>query len=139
MTGANWLDKSRRFRFDFEFFLVWMLLTLSMVVAFRSSNIDEDYYYAFPRNRLIEQMASYPYSNVVYSRPFPKRSTLIWNPLVIALQKALKPESERDRAADSGGAIANYMPTKNMDQLSGPNGKVYWKCYFNAVSCFTKK
>uniref|UniRef100_T1IPL2 Uncharacterized protein n=1 Tax=Strigamia maritima TaxID=126957 RepID=T1IPL2_STRMM len=54
-----------------------------------------------------------------------KRSTMLLDRLVTALQKAFKQETQEVTGMEL--------------QRRRPNGRVYWRCYFNAVSCFRRK
>nr|QQW38903.1 allatostatin CC (AST-CC) precursor [Lygus hesperus] len=64
----------------------------------------------------------------------PKRAALLLDRLMVALEKAVESE-----AAEKG--MTNRIPqddTWKMDlQRRGQkNGRTYWRCYFNAVTCF---
>nr|CAD7430320.1 unnamed protein product [Timema monikensis] len=64
----------------------------------------------------------------------PKRTALLLDKIMVALQKAVDEDS-------SVAAIPPNMPDSTMDlQRRGQQkGRVYWRCYFNAVTCFKRK
>ncbi|XP_011309550.1 uncharacterized protein AstCC [Fopius arisanus] len=81
-----------------------------------------------------------------------KRAALLLDRLMVALQKAVDEQGIGDSRGGRdilrsksrlGGTIGSQSgPSKSgMDlQRRGPvNGSVYWRCYFNAVTCFKKK
>ncbi|XP_050434588.1 uncharacterized protein LOC126841882 [Adelges cooleyi] len=77
----------------------------------------------------------------------PKRTALLLDRLMVALQKAVD--------GNASGNMKGYYPERTIPIISGgatrPNpgmelqrrnqqkGRLYWRCYFNAVSCFKKK
>lgn len=74
-----------------------------------------------------------------------KRSALLLDKLMYALQKAI---DEKDESSESSGPSEPSQGTSSNDLASisemgiglerrgKSHGKVYWRCYFNAVSCF---
>lgn len=54
----------------------------------------------------------------------PKRSTMLLNKLMHALHKALRSET---------------VNGQQMELQRRGEGKMFWRCYFNAVSCFRRK
>lgn len=56
----------------------------------------------------------------------PKRSTMLLNKLMQPLLKAFKAEPE-----------VSYSP--QMELRRRGEGKMFWRCYFNAVSCFRRR
>ncbi|XP_033208597.1 uncharacterized protein LOC117167630 [Belonocnema kinseyi] len=96
--------------------------------------------------------SDYPVDN--YEKPMQKRAALLLDRLMIALQKAI----ENEDSVGGGSSGKYYMKSgnqlresnrqsipipndKTMDlQRRGPaKGRVYWRCYFNAVTCFRRK
>ncbi|XP_035230806.1 uncharacterized protein LOC118202724 [Stegodyphus dumicola] len=55
---------------------------------------------------------------------YSKRSTMLLNRLMHALNKSFHYEN---------------LSIPQMDLQRRGEGKMYWKCYFNAVSCFRRK
>ncbi|KAG0410181.1 hypothetical protein HPB47_012696 [Ixodes persulcatus] len=55
-----------------------------------------------------------------------KRSTMLLSKLMQPLFKAFK--------NDADGGFSSQMELQRRGE-----GKMYWKCYFNAVSCFRRK
>ncbi|XP_063975697.1 uncharacterized protein LOC135161759 isoform X2 [Diachasmimorpha longicaudata] len=81
-----------------------------------------------------------------------KRAALLLDRLMVALQKAVDEQGIGDsrggkellRTKPRVGALIGPQPggsKTGMDlQRRGPaNGSVYWRCYFNAVTCFKRK
>ncbi|KAL2713177.1 uncharacterized protein V1478_017370 [Vespula squamosa] len=75
-----------------------------------------------------------------------KRAALLFDQLMIALQKVVdsqaRAEFENNKAlARSAMQRPNSLDAQTMDlQRRGQaKGRVYWRCYFNAVTCFKKK
>lgn len=69
----------------------------------------------------------------------PKRAALLFDQLMIALQKVV--DQGRAEKALTRSASPNQVANSQMDlQRRGQaKGRVYWRCYFNAVTCFKKK
>jgi hypothetical protein len=67
---------------------------------------------------------------------------MLLNKLMNALNKAMEKEQTQSTGGfGAEGMSAIAMPSvgrSNMmeNQLRGPEGRMFWKCYFNAVSCF---
>jgi len=81
--------------------------------------------------------------NEAYQNSDHKRSALLLDKLMYALQKAIDEKEE-----NSGSSIVE-KPEKGpseedsssqmgigLERRGKSHGKVYWRCYFNAVSCF---
>ncbi|KAB0794214.1 hypothetical protein PPYR_13834 [Photinus pyralis] len=76
-----------------------------------------------------------------------KRAALLLDRLMVALQKAIEEEEEPDNLLVQVPPRSTLRPddVRSMDLqrrghqggLSGQQkGRVYWRCYFNAVTCF---
>ncbi|XP_075237484.1 allatostatin double C [Lycorma delicatula] len=64
----------------------------------------------------------------------PKRAALLLDRIMVALQKAVD-----DETSMPGSNINSVAHEDTMDlQRRGnqKNGRIYWRCYFNAVTCF---
>jgi len=81
--------------------------------------------------------------NDAYQNSGHKRSALLLDKLMYALQKAI------DEKEDNGVAGSLEVPAQGpssrdsssemgigLERRGKSHGKVYWRCYFNAVSCF---
>ncbi|KDR09562.1 uncharacterized protein LOC110838631 isoform X2 [Zootermopsis nevadensis] len=64
----------------------------------------------------------------------PKRTALLLDKIMVALQKAVE-DGKGDRNFASNVA-ENKMDLQRRGQQKG---RVYWRCYFNAVTCFKRK
>ncbi|XP_063237850.1 uncharacterized protein LOC134539605 [Bacillus rossius redtenbacheri] len=65
----------------------------------------------------------------------PKRTAMLLDKIIVALQKAVDEDSaseisERPDLPDS---------TMDLQRRGQQKGRVYWRCYFNAVTCFKRK
>ena len=75
------------------------------------------------------------------SQPRNKKSTMLLNKLMNALNKAMeKEQTQHFGHADAEAMTAVAMPSvarayRMENQFRGPD-RMFWKCYFNAVSCF---
>lgn len=78
-----------------------------------------------------------------------KRAAMLIDRLMVALQKAIDEEEEEEAAREHQLRTKNMLlkpedAVRSMDLQrrghgSGPGqqkGRVYWRCYFNAVTCF---
>ena len=87
----------------------------------------------------IESMSSEPYTS---SGPTGvKRSTMLLNKLMHALHKALdneNPEINSERERDTPDVVPLVVDNYPMDLHRRGEDRMtrYWRCYFNAVSCF---
>ncbi|XP_012282567.1 uncharacterized protein LOC105700893 [Orussus abietinus] len=85
---------------------------------------------------------------------FSKRATILWDNLMVTLKKALNDQGlsgggggERSISrAPSHGPVSGsrIVPaadgqTMDLQRRGQARGSVYWRCYFNAVSCFKRK
>jgi len=61
-----------------------------------------------------------------------KRAAILLDKIMYAVQKALD-EDKNGKVTPGHGNIAAFTGQR---QTTGLDNKVYWKCYFNAVSCF---
>ncbi|XP_017879988.1 uncharacterized protein LOC108624897 [Ceratina calcarata] len=102
----------------------------------------------------------YPdYSNKYDEYPVvvPKRAALLFDQLMVALQKVV----DNQARGEFGGADRTYersstgqLPAVNsqigpsadeqtlkmdLQRRGQAKGRVYWRCYFNAVTCFKRK
>ncbi|KAI1301570.1 hypothetical protein HDE_02711 [Halotydeus destructor] len=96
-----------------------------------------------------ERSETEPETEVKWTTP-RKRSTMLLNKLMHALQKAIDAESglpvpgaEMSIEGQNGvtimgpEAVAAMAITSPKDlQRRAGEGKMFWRCYFNAVSCF---
>ncbi|XP_069683387.1 uncharacterized protein AstCC isoform X2 [Periplaneta americana] len=64
----------------------------------------------------------------------PKRTALLLDRIMVALQKAVEDEK-------GARAFPDQLADSKMDlQRRGQQkGRVYWRCYFNAVTCFRRR
>ncbi|XP_012251343.1 uncharacterized protein LOC105683379 [Athalia rosae] len=82
----------------------------------------------------------------------PKRAALLLDRLMVALQKAVDDQSvgnsgSRTMARSSPQQIVNSQivpatsdeQTMDLQRRGQAKGRVYWRCYFNAVTCFKRK
>ncbi|XP_043462348.1 uncharacterized protein LOC122498603 [Leptopilina heterotoma] len=89
-----------------------------------------------------------------YQKPMQKRAALLLDRLMIALQKAIENED-----SVGGGSSGKYYvksgnqlrestrqnipltdeKTMDLQRRGQAKGRVYWRCYFNAVTCFRRK
>nr|QHB80528.1 allatostatin CC [Carabus violaceus] len=85
----------------------------------------------------------------------PKRAALLLDRLMVALKNAMEDEDGQEVTADERSGRANpkprSLPVSQEDNTMGMQrrghgsiggqhkGRVYWRCYFNAVTCFKKK
>ncbi|XP_076062344.1 allatostatin double C [Oratosquilla oratoria] len=80
---------------------------------------------------------------IPYTTP-RKRGAIVLDKLMFALQKAI---DEPGASSSSGGAPSQgfgkgrMLPSGPMDlqRRGNSDGRLYWRCYFNAVSCFRRK
>nr|KAF7423726.1 hypothetical protein H0235_009009 [Vespula pensylvanica] len=87
----------------------------------------------------------YPAKYDEYPIVVPKRAALLFDQLMIALQKVVdqgRAEKALTRSA-SPNQVANSPSgngqTMDLQRRGQAKGRVYWRCYFNAVTCFKKK
>ncbi|XP_076315561.1 allatostatin double C [Tachypleus tridentatus] len=79
---------------------------------------------------LFELALSYPtdqeldVDTTVLKDSLPKRSTMLLNKLMNALQNALQEDD---------------IVSHQMELQRRGDGRKFWRCYFNAVSCFRRK
>ncbi|OXU29576.1 hypothetical protein TSAR_015903 [Trichomalopsis sarcophagae] len=87
---------------------------------------------------------------ILGTRVMPKRAALLLDRLLVALQKAV----ENDEVGKENSYVRSLpdfsdMPDSQRMQLSNEKtmdlqrrgqakGRVYWRCYFNAVTCFKR-
>ncbi|XP_043270544.1 uncharacterized protein AstCC [Venturia canescens] len=134
---------------SFILFVLMATLTITGSVALvlpkrnLPDNVPDNYdYYDYP-----EKYNDYP---VVVT----KRAALLLDRLMVALQKAIDDQG----GSESGGmdtsvglpmrqqphSIVNTGGTSisndksSIDRRAQGKGRVYWRCYFNAVTCFKK-
>jgi len=62
-----------------------------------------------------------------------KRAAILLDKIMYAVQKALDEDTKKGRISNGHPNLASFTGGR---QTSGLDNKVYWKCYFNAVSCF---
>ncbi|XP_076393743.1 uncharacterized protein LOC100875099 isoform X2 [Megachile rotundata] len=85
----------------------------------------------------------------------PKRAALLFDQLMVALQKVVDNQNRENLgssrsfsrssprlSADSSQIVspADEQTVKmDLQRRGQPKGRVYWRCYFNAVTCFKRK
>ncbi|KAK2581835.1 hypothetical protein KPH14_002301 [Odynerus spinipes] len=94
----------------------------------------------------------YPAKYDEYPVVVPKRAALLFDQLMIALQKVVDNQGRGD--VGSGRALTRSAPpnpapnsqmipsdeqTMDLKRRGQAKGRVYWRCYFNAVTCFKRK
>ncbi|KAL6427388.1 hypothetical protein ACFW04_008732 [Cataglyphis niger] len=81
----------------------------------------------------------------------PKRAALLFDQLMVALQKVV--DNQGKGAIGSRGVSKSSAPrfianseipgtddqTMDLQRRGQAKGQVYWRCYFNAVTCFKRK
>ncbi|CAO1343567.1 unnamed protein product [Diamesa tonsa] len=83
----------------------------------------------------------------VYPLVFPKRAAMLLDRLMVALHHALEDDDQTEikKINDlyrNGQFASQYKAQMDLQRRGhnaglGPNkGRVYWRCYFNAVTCF---
>ncbi|XP_060815263.1 uncharacterized protein LOC132906771 isoform X2 [Bombus pascuorum] len=81
----------------------------------------------------------------------PKRAALLFDQLMVALQKVV----DNQNRGELGGrppSLGSHLPMGNSQDIPATDdqtmdlqrrgqakGRVYWRCYFNAVTCFKRK
>jgi len=81
--------------------------------------------------------------NEAYQNSDHKRSALLLDKLMYALQKAIDEKEENSGTSSvekpeqgpSSDETSSQMGI-GLERRGKSHGKVYWRCYFNAVSCF---
>ncbi|XP_073971019.1 allatostatin double C isoform X1 [Rhodnius prolixus] len=63
----------------------------------------------------------------------PKRAALLLDRIMVALQKAVDEENSV-KSTKNRIPIEETMDLQRRGQQKG--GRIYWRCYFNAVTCF---
>ncbi|KAK9296460.1 hypothetical protein QLX08_009516 [Tetragonisca angustula] len=83
----------------------------------------------------------------------PKRAALLFDQLMVALQKVVDNQGRGElgggsRTRSSGSHLpsgnSQVIPsadeqTMDLQRRGQAKGRVYWRCYFNAVTCFKRK
>ncbi|XP_050546348.1 uncharacterized protein LOC126908382 [Daktulosphaira vitifoliae] len=76
----------------------------------------------------------------------PKRTALLLDRLMVALQKAVDGNASGnmkgyypERTIPIVGGVTRPSPGMELQRRNQQKGRLYWRCYFNAVSCFKKK
>ncbi|XP_014231759.1 uncharacterized protein LOC106655734 [Trichogramma pretiosum] len=86
-------------------------------------------------------------------RVLPKRAALLLDKLLVALQKAVDKDEIGKEGSKSYARMQSDFPdfpesqkflladdkTMDLQRRGQAKGRVYWRCYFNAVTCFKKK
>nr|BAV78791.1 allatostatin CC [Plautia stali] len=62
----------------------------------------------------------------------PKRAAMLLDRIMVALQKAV--DEDTVKSAKNRIPIEDTMDLQRRGQQKG--GRIYWRCYFNAVTCF---
>ncbi|XP_030760543.1 uncharacterized protein LOC115885699 [Sitophilus oryzae] len=134
----------------FQCLILFLLVNIAICVPFDSTLEKKS---AIP-DRTNDDYEDYPFSVRYDEYPMivpKKRTALLVNTLMVALKDALeKEERERnskllEKFGSLKGKIYNSDDIRSMDlqrrgHQSITNGQVkghnYWRCYFNAVTCF---
>ncbi|XP_011632145.1 uncharacterized protein LOC105423891 [Pogonomyrmex barbatus] len=84
----------------------------------------------------------------------PKRAALLFDQLLVALQKVV--DNQEKGAVGSRGigksSVSHHFPganseivpvvhdqTMDLQRRGQAKGEIFWRCYFNAVTCFKRK
>ncbi|XP_076167443.1 uncharacterized protein LOC143146741 isoform X2 [Ptiloglossa arizonensis] len=95
----------------------------------------------------------YPAKYDEYPVVVPKRAALLLDQLMVALQKVVDNQGRGELAGNrpfvrsSGPHLpsdSQIVPTADEETMElqrrgQTKGRVYWRCYFNAVTCFKRK
>ncbi|KAK8401174.1 hypothetical protein O3P69_002738 [Scylla paramamosain] len=67
-----------------------------------------------------------------------KRAAIVLDKLMFALQKALDEPSSpsHPQSAPLPPRTSSYTGPLDLQRRGNGDGRLYWRCYFNAVSCF---
>nr|UES72863.1 allatostatin-CC [Carausius morosus] len=65
----------------------------------------------------------------------PKRTAMLLDKIIVALQKAV----DEDTASELAERPDLPDSTMDLQRRGQQKGRVYWRCYFNAVTCFKRK
>lgn len=130
------------------------LILLTMVLAMVSVVAGTIGQRAFDKRNL--DYPDYPAKYDEYPVVVPKRAALLFDQLMVALQKVVDNQnreglgSSRSFVRSSGPRLSadNSQIVSSADEQTvkmdlqrrgQPKGRVYWRCYFNAVTCFKRK
>ncbi|XP_046391723.1 uncharacterized protein LOC124159870 isoform X2 [Ischnura elegans] len=70
----------------------------------------------------------------------PKRAALLIDKLMVALHRAMdEPHPKMGIVGGLPGEKTVMDNVKDLQRREPQKGRVYWRCYFNAVTCFKKK
>ncbi|XP_003399426.1 uncharacterized protein LOC126917159 isoform X3 [Bombus affinis] len=83
----------------------------------------------------------------------PKRAALLFDQLMVALQKVVDNQNRGELGGRTlPGPSGPHLPVGNSQKIPSTDeqtmdlqrrgqakGRVYWRCYFNAVTCFKRK
>lgn len=85
----------------------------------------------------------------------PKRAALLFDRLMVALQKVVDNQNKGELDGSRPFARSPHLPIENsqiipstdeqqtikmdLQRRGQAKGRVYWRCYFNAVTCFKRK
>ncbi|XP_067210835.1 uncharacterized protein AstCC isoform X2 [Linepithema humile] len=83
----------------------------------------------------------------------PKRAALLFDQLMVALQKVVDNQGKEAVGGRGRGINRSHLLAANPEIVSATEddqtmdlqrrgqakGQVYWRCYFNAVTCFKRK
>ncbi|XP_011153454.1 uncharacterized protein LOC105191625 isoform X2 [Harpegnathos saltator] len=80
-----------------------------------------------------------------YPVVMPKRAALLFDQLMVALQKVVDNQGKGTVGGPPFAADLETVPVMEKDQAMDlqrrgqGKSQVYWRCYFNAVTCFRRK
>ncbi|XP_014468053.1 PREDICTED: uncharacterized protein LOC106741010 isoform X2 [Dinoponera quadriceps] len=87
----------------------------------------------------------YPAKYDDYPVVMPKRAALLFDQLMVALQKVVDNQGKSTVGGAPFAADLETAPVMEKDQTMDlqrrgqGKSQVYWRCYFNAVTCFRRK
>lgn len=105
---------------------LWLILAVDSKILQPFTLIKKSEEFAEPASNEPESVNFDEYPVVV-----PKRAALLLDRIMVALQKSL----DEDNISNTRG----YMPealAMSPQRRNQQKGRTYWRCYFNAVSCF---
>ncbi|XP_071446490.1 uncharacterized protein AstCC [Hetaerina americana] len=122
-----------------------LVLVVAVFAALSAAGTAEAGPYDYTRTQLTSA-SDYPdYQAGVrydeYPVVVPKRAALLIDKLLVALNRAL--DDPRGKSNINGGLPGEKTvmdnEKKDLQRREPQKGRVYWRCYFNAVTCFKKK
>lgn len=102
--------------------------------------------------RVVGQRSDYPVDDCLdyCADEYPtvkKKSTLLVDQLLLALQRAAQKDVIRGKGIDRSASVLSARSRmgpeddqmKGMQRRGQTKGQIYWRCYFNPVACFKRK